>query len=423
MSTKFFRIEPDCQQYDWGKIGSSSAVAQFASHSNPNLKISESEPYAELWMGTHPKAPARHHQSKELLSDLIAKDPEGMLGKDIIARYNSKNELPFLFKVLSINKVLSLQAHPDKALGKVLRAKDPEHYPDDNHKPEMAIAVTDFMGFCGFKPLNEICVDLQRVPELRTLAGEEAAESLIKAVSSGAEQAEQKKLLQTIFKNIMETPHSVLSVQSRALIERATNHPGDFSDPELPALLIKLNEQFPEDVGLFSGAMLLNCCRLKPGEALFLKAKEPHAYISGDCMECMAASDNVVRAGFTPKFKDVDVLVDMLTYESGPADEQKMKLEKFPRASGDGESTLYNPPIDEFSVLETSFKNSIGTRHFEGFNGPSILITTKGKGTICADGVELQAEPGYVYFIAPKVPVDMKTDDNDFTTYRAFAEI
>lgn len=167
---------------------------------------------------------------------------------------------------------------------------------------------------------------------------------------------------------------------------------------------------------------MLNHCALKPGQALFLEAKDPHAYICGDIIECMAASDNVVRAGFTPKFKDVKNLVEMLTYRYDPVEKQVMAAEQFPRARGDGETIMYNPPIAEFSVLETTFKKNVGTTHVDGLKGPSIIITTAGEGYINADGKKLKAEPGFVFFVAPNVAVDLETKDNAFTTYRAFVE-
>ena len=88
--------------------------------------------------------------NNQTLRDLVTAKPQEYLGESIITKFGSSKELPFLFKVLSIEKVLSIQAHPDKKLGAQLHAADPKNYPDDNHKPEMAIAVTDFEGFCGF---------------------------------------------------------------------------------------------------------------------------------------------------------------------------------------------------------------------------------------------------------------------------------
>lgn len=78
-------------------------------------------------------------------------------------------------------------------------------------------------------------------------------------------------------------------------------------------LVVRLSEQYPNDPGAFA-PLLLNCIKLQPGEAFFMGPDEPHAYLSGDILECMACSDNVVRAGLTPKFKDIDTLCSMLTY-------------------------------------------------------------------------------------------------------------
>lgn len=152
------KLQCGAQSYDWGKIGRSSAVAQFSKAANPKFEISEDKPYAELWMGTHPSVPSLAVTSAAAtpvsLREVLKSYPE-LLGSRIVDKFGA-GELPFLFKVLSINKALSIQAHPDKALGKQLHAADPKHYPDDNHKPEMAIAITDFEGFCGFRPLSKL---------------------------------------------------------------------------------------------------------------------------------------------------------------------------------------------------------------------------------------------------------------------------
>lgn len=402
-------------------------MAKYAAHSDPSIKIDENKPYAELWMGTHTNVPSFRHDDKVSLRDIISGNPEKYLGDDIIKKFHSSTELPFLFKVLSIRKVLSIQAHPDKALGKILRAQDPKNYPDDNHKPEMAIAVTDFEGLCGFKPLEEIADELKRIPELKAVVGEEIAKTFIadikpQATKGSVDDAENKKLLQSVFGKVMNAPESVIAQNARLLVDRAEKRPEDFNKPDLPQLIIDLNQQFPNDVGLFCGCLLLNHCKLKAGEAIFLRAKDPHAYINGDIIECMAASDNVVRAGFTPKFKDVKNLVEMLTYAYDPVEEQKMKTKAVPSSSGTGKSVCFNPPIEEFAIIQTTFPDSTGVRHFEGLQGPSILITTGGEGYISTDGTKLKAEPGFVFFIAPNTPVDLEAIDKDFVTYRAFVE-
>ena len=428
MTEKIFKIKAGYQQYDWGKIGSSSAVAQFAAHADPSVKIDETKPYAELWMGTHTKVPSLHSETKESLNDIIEANPSEMLGEGIISQFESRNSIPFLFKVLSIEKVLSIQAHPDKSLAKILRAQDPANYPDDNHKPEMAIAVTDFEGFCGFKPLDQIADELKRIPEFRAIVGEEASNAFIdnfkKTVEKDSQDdIENKKLLQSVFSEVMDASDSEVESQAKLLIERAQNSPSDFINADVPELLIRLNKQFPNDVGLFCGGLMLNHCFLKAGQAIFLKAKDPHAYIAGDIIECMAASDNVVRAGFTPKFKDVKNLVSMLTYTYDPVEKQIMKSEEFSRSSGAVESILYNPPIDEFAIVGTTFKQEIGTRKFKGLDGPSIIITTRGNGHIIGDdGINMKCEPGFVFFVASHTTVELKADDKEFTTYRAFSE-
>ncbi|QLG73750.1 hypothetical protein HG535_0F02610 [Zygotorulaspora mrakii] len=427
MTDKLFRLDAGYQQYDWGKIGSASAVAQYVAHSDPSVKIEKDKPYAELWMGTHTNVPSYRHGDKKSLRDVIASEPDKMLGKGIVKKFGSKTELPFLFKVLSIEKVLSIQAHPDKALGKILRAQDPKNYPDDNHKPEMAIAITDFEGLCGFKPLDEISDELKRVPELRALVGDETSEKFIQnakpdAVTGSADDDQNKKLLQAVFDKVMNASEKDVTDNAHLLVKRARDHPEDFNKSDSASLIIRLNEQFPYDIGLFCGCLLLNHCKLNAGEAMFLRAKDPHAYINGDIIECMAASDNVVRAGFTPKFKDVKNLVEMLTYAYDPVEEQKMKPEDFERSSGAGESVCFNPPIQEFSIIQTTFTKGIGKRHFEPLAGPSIIITTKGAGDITSGVIKLKAESGFVFFVAANTAIDLEAHDQDFVTYRAFVE-
>lgn len=106
-------LEVKIQNYDWGKRGNSSYVAKLAKAINNNLIIEENVPYAELWMGTHPNGPSEITGSNQKLSEFIKHHPE-MLGEKVINRFG--NQLPYLFKVLSVAKALSIQAHPDKVL-------------------------------------------------------------------------------------------------------------------------------------------------------------------------------------------------------------------------------------------------------------------------------------------------------------------
>lgn len=435
--SKLFRLDCGYQNYDWGKIGSASAVAQYAAASNKNTHIDEKKPYAELWMGTHPSVPSIVVDDPVLegkvLRDVVASDAATYLHPSIVAKFGSDQELPFLFKVLSIEKVLSIQAHPDKALARQLHANDPKNYPDDNHKPEMAIAVTDFEGFCGFKPLDQIAATLSSIAEFADIVGADVVAEFVGGIQSAevgsdADKA-NRKLVQKVFGRLMNTDDATIAARAQVLVERARSDAQslDVLAPGLAELVVRMDKQFPNDIGLFCGCLLLNHVRLNVGEAMFLQAKDPHAYISGDIIECMAASDNVVRAGFTPKFKDVENLVDMLTYSYESVEKQKMPLLPFAKSRGDAaKSVLYNPPIAEFAVLQTIFDERAGQKQvFDGFEGPSIVIATNGSGTIRVKGEEAKkVETGFVFFVAPGAEVELESASTDapFTTYRAFVE-
>ncbi|KAI5952314.1 PMI1 [Candida jiufengensis] len=433
MSEKLIRLQCGYQNYDWGKIGSSSAVAQFVKNSDPSISIDESKPYAELWMGTHPSVPSIAIDNGKTLRELVESNPTGLLGESIIKKFGSSKQIPFLFKVLSIEKVLSIQAHPDKKLGAQLHKQDPKNYPDDNHKPEMAIAVTDFEGFCGFKPVDQIAKTLETIPVLKSIIGEEIANEFVSGIKSNAtanssDDESNKKLIQKVFSKLMNTDDSVISQKAKELVEETEKNPQLFKDidPRLPELIQRLNKQFPNDIGLLS-ALIINYVELKKGEGMFLQANIPHAYISGDIIECMAASDNVVRAGFTPKFKDVKNLVSMLTYGSEPVEDQKMQPSKYTKSKGDAKvSNIFNPPIEEFSVIQTEFDTKGGSQFFQGIDGPSIIIATNGSGTIEIvnhPASKQKISKGFVFFVAPNTEISIIADSGDeFITYRAFVE-
>ncbi|MBW0498845.1 hypothetical protein O181_038560 [Austropuccinia psidii MF-1] len=428
-----FQLIPQVQSYDWGKIGSQSKVAQFASHSK-DFSLDESKPYAELWMGAHPNLPSKLSSNSQSLSDLINSDPSKWLGHSISVKF--KNQLPFLFKVLSIQKALSIQAHPDLDLAIKLHQNHPKIYKDPNHKPEMAIAITPFSGFCGFRPLNQISNYLNQVPELADLIGHETVNRFLNSIpinstdpsiisSINPNQSNLKHhqaLLKELFSKLMNAPDQSVIDQVTKLIKRIQSNGGrqkEFGTDE--ELLLRLNEQFPNDIGIFC-TFLLNVIHLQPGQAAFLQADEPHAYLTGDIIECMAASDNVVRAGLTPKLRDVSTLTEMLTYSYGPSESQLMKPQLFKSCKY---TTLYDPPIQEFSVLLTNLSPNQQDKH-PPINGPSILIVTHGFGSIlvCEDDQEIITEhEGQIYFIAPQKSIKLiAKENNGFIIYRAFVE-
>ncbi|RMZ90928.1 hypothetical protein DV736_g1828, partial [Chaetothyriales sp. CBS 134916] len=382
-----------------GKIGSTSAAAKYAAATpSDSFSIQQDKPYAELWMGTHPSLPSKDVTTGRTLLDLVADNP-GLMGHDITAKYKAK--LPFLFKVLSINKALSIQAHPNKKLAEKLHAQDPKNYPDDNHKPEMTIAITPFEGLCGFRPLPQIVHFLNTIPPLRDLVGEEAAKNL-ESVASSTSPAETKPALKAAFSHLMKTDKSVVAAKAAELVTLASEH--------------KINAG--------------------PGQAMYLKADDIHAYISGDIIECMASSDNVIRAGFTPKFQDVNTLVDILTYDHNPPEQQLLHATEYPFAklnaaaySSASSALLYDPPIEEFAVVRTALRRAGAKVTFEPLAGPSIVLATSGSGTISVGPKQEQIKEGWVYFVGATAELVLENDggssgnDDELVTFRAFCEI
>ncbi|TEB22224.1 mannos-6-phosphate isomerase [Coprinellus micaceus] len=428
---KVFKIVPTTQQYDWGKIGREAKVAQFAEASKlPGFTVDEVKPYAELWMGTHSSSPSLVKDTGDLLSDHLRKYPD-LIGPRIAEKFpDAKNgELPFLFKVLSIAKALSIQSHPDKETAKHLHGVSPKIYKDPNHKPEMALALTEFEALCGFRPLNDIAANLRATPELESLIPSTMLQAFYAAASSSSDSSpspEQKAALKNLFSALMTAPPSQVHSAIESLVTRySSSSPSSLADATLHPLILKLQSQFPYDVGVLC-PFLLNIIHLSPGSAIFLGAGEPHAYISGEAIECMANSDNVIRAGLTPKLRDVENLVKGLTYECGGGERSYVQPKAFTEESSNG-SLLYDPPIEEFSVVKVDLPKGASELQ-RAVDGPSVVIITHGSGRIAwvqeGKGEELETGTGDVLFIGAGTPVSFSTrgKEDGLGAFRAFVE-
>jgi mannose-6-phosphate isomerase len=383
-------------------------------------------------MGTHPSLPSKDLSTGRSLLDLVG-DNQALMSTEITKKYDKK--LPFLFKVLSIAKALSIQAHPNKKLAEKLHARDPKNYPDDNHKPEMTIAITPFEGLCGFRPLQEIAHFLQTIPPLRELVGDAKAKDLEKtAADSDADIVSSKSVLRAAFTSLMKQSSETVKAKSKDLLslaseQKLTPGPSVNTTAELCELVQRCNSQFPSDIGLFV-LFFLNFVKLSPGQAMYLKADDIHAYISGDIIECMASSDNVIRAGFTPKFQDVDTLTEILTYDHEPPEKQLLEPVDYPYAklnstaySSGSECLLYDPPIEEFSVVRTVLKKQGAKATFDGLGGPSIVICTSGSGTISVGPKQEELREGWVYFVGATAECVIESSGDDMVTFTAFCEI
>ena len=361
-------LECSVQSYAWGKVGSSSEVARLATRACSQFNLAETQPYAELWMGTHPNGPARLAGTGELLSVHLASNPD-QLGERVVERFGQ--QLPYLFKVLSVNKALSIQAHPNKQHAEQLHAERPDVYKDPNHKPEIAVALTEFEGLCGFRPLQEIQAFLTDVPELRTVVGEAEATAVC-----SADQGNYSNALQDAFSGLMRCEVGLLQTELAGLAVRLA---GDTAPSS--RLLARLHSQFPGDVGCFV-LYFLNHLTLQPGEAMFLGPNVPHAYLAGDCVELMANSDNVVRAGLTPKLIDVATLVEMLDYTCSPA-----ATRKFPPSGeqGGGQAKLeFSPPVPDFAVTRWRVEGEAESCRLETRDSASLVLVTQGSGNFLA---------------------------------------
>ncbi len=288
------------QHYDWGKVGVDSIISKIVGEKRHI-------PMAELWFGSHPKGSSyvTVGASKYSLREVIAAFPRQVLGARVVDQFGP--DLPFLFKVLSIAKPLSIQAHPDKELAKALHKRDPKNYPDRNHKPEIAIAVSDLQILCGFRPVREIQRMLTSVPEFKLLLSDDLVSHLLKW------EGGEGDFLKTLYSGVVLAPIASLRASCGALVARLKM----VSEPSIEdQWVLKVCADYPEgDIGLFS-FYILNLIRLSPGEAIATGPNTAHAYLSGELLECMANSDNVVRAGLTNKFKDAETLISMLEYRS-----------------------------------------------------------------------------------------------------------
>ncbi|PJF16906.1 Mannose-6-phosphate isomerase [Paramicrosporidium saccamoebae] len=370
------------QNYEWGLLGSNSLVAKISAK-NSDQQIDESKPYAET-------------TSPMVLPAILL----------ILA------DLPFLFKILSVGKALSIQAHPDIELAKKLHAKDPKNYRDPNHKPEMTIALTIFEALCGFRPLAAIVENLANVPELNNLVDIETVTALKAVVKSNDSEA-QKTALKNFFAKFIAADKEIVCEQINAFVSRLTSI--NRKTTELEELCLRLNSQYPEEVGCFC-VFLLNYITLTPGEAVFLAANEPHAYLSGECIECMALSDNVVRAGLTPKFRDMETLVEMLTYKTYDPKELAMKPKQLTE-----KSVLYKPPVPEFAVIKTDLVLGDEEKLKTG-GSEEILLCIKGELALKTGTLEQSVKTGSILLLGKKEEYALACQSSDALLFRAFAQ-
>ncbi|MGN9795862.1 mannose-6-phosphate isomerase, class I [Streptomyces sp. OZ13] len=359
------------------------------------------EPQAEMWMGAHPGAPSRVTRGGEAdqpLSDVVAAAPERELGEAAVAKFGPR--LPFLLKLLAAAAPLSLQVHPDLAqardgYGAEENAGVPvdaphRNYKDANHKPELICALTPFDGLCGFRA---------PAAAAELLAGLEV-DSLKPYVDLLHAHPEDAALREVLTAVLTADPQEMAATvaEAAAAAERLGGAYAPYAE---------IARHYPGDPGVIA-AMLLNHIQLQPGEALFLGAGVPHAYLDGLGVEIMANSDNVLRCGLTPKHVDVPELLRIVRFEASEPAVLR------PEASPSGEE-VYETPIDEFRLSRFVLAPDAEPRDVTA-STPQILLCTAGGVT----AGQLRLGPGESAFVPAGEKVEISgTDGGPGTVFRA----
>ncbi|GAA2373100.1 mannose-6-phosphate isomerase, class I [Nonomuraea africana] len=354
------------KHYDWG---SHTALATLTGRPSPSP-----EPEAEMWLGAHPSGPSvLVERGGRTLDAAIADDPEGELGAETVTRFGAR--LPYLLKLIAVDRVLSLQVHPSAEQAEAGHARGA--YVDAYPKPELICALTPFSGLAGFREPGaaaRLLAELE-VPELEPVVAR-----LLAADTAGA------------LRLLLEWP------ERKALVEAVAAAAGRLGHD----LVTRLAEQYPDDPAVLA-PLLMNRHDLRPGEALFLGAGVLHCYLSGFGVEIMGGSDNVLRAGLTSKPIDVDELLRVTDPSTQP-----LRVEAV-----DG---LYRVPVPEFALGRLEAPD---TRLEGGL--PRVLVCTEGEVTVdgrllragesafsrgSADGVEVRG-PGTIFWAQPSRVADV----------------
>lgn len=331
------RLTGTVKHYDWG--GTSYIPSLL------NIPNNEGKPFAEYWMGVHPQADCTVQLTdgtNYLLRDKILSNPAVMLGETVYKKFGN---LPYLFKVLDVKDMLSIQAHPSKAAAQADFARENKagipldspqrNYKDDNHKPELMVAMGEFWLLHGFKPETEIKKIVKAVPEL---------EFLLPVFEASGYKG--------LYSTVMELPQEEVSSRLQPLLARIIplykKDKLDKSTADYWAAKAALTFS-QQDRGIFS-VYLFNLVRLDRGEAIFQDAGVPHAYLEGQNVEIMASSDNVLRGGLTTKHIDVKELLKHVKCEATYPN--ILKGEKR------GQETVYKTPAPDFELSSFELQKS-----------------------------------------------------------------
>ncbi|GEM79961.1 mannose-6-phosphate isomerase, class I [Vibrio superstes] len=373
-----FKLDNVIQNYAWG---SKDSINQLFGIVNPNH-----EPQAEIWMGAHPNGCSKLGTTGEPLSEVIDQNKLDVLGGYTAARFGG---LPFLFKVLAAETPLSIQVHPNKrkselgferenAEGTPLNASN-RNYKDPNHKPELVYALTFYKAMNGFRPIEHI-VALFEEANITTLNIEL---NVLKAIGDS-------DALKAFFSAIMSLEGERKEAALAELYAAHARPAKTVMGREALQYSKEFKQHYNDDIGLFA-PLMLNTVELAPGEAMFLHAETPHAYVQGTGLEIMANSDNVLRAGLTPKYIDVPELIDNTIFE--PIKPEDIRLNPVLKEG----KMSYPIPVDDFGFDILSATDESKAQYLRS---AEILFCVEGVATISSEGQSITLKPGESVFVS-----------------------
>lgn len=370
-----YKLKGKVQHYAWG---GTAYIPALLGEDNTTQK-----PYAEYWMGAHASSPSvveRDENISTALNELIQQHPSKYLGEAVAGRFGV---LPFLFKVLDVREMLSIQVHPTKEeavkgferenkAGIPLTAAH-RNYKDDNHKPEVMVALSEFWLLHGFKEKSLLLKTLQQIPALHILI-----------------PIFEKEGYYGLYKYVMELPQEKVDETLAPLLQKKMpEYTADKlakSDPAYWACkaIASSSDRYQNiDRGIFS-IYFFNIVQLQPGQAVFQGAGVPHAYLEGQNIELMSNSDNVLRGGLTPKHIDVPELLKHTVFEG--------IIPEIMNGEVHGTETIYHCPVPDFVVskIELSKNKTYTHRSYSA----EILIVTEGEVTCNSNGRTLLLKKG-----------------------------
>jgi mannose-6-phosphate isomerase len=396
-----FRLVGKIEHYAWG--GYDFIPALIGVEPQPGV------PYAEYWMGAHEKAPSeivQYDGTKAALNDIIEEQPEKTLGPVITQKYG---RLPFLFKVLDVREMLSIQVHPSKAEAEAGFAREnalgipldaPErNYKDDNHKPELQVALSDFWLLHGFRPEDQLRAMLDRVPEFASLRPIFASEGYF-----------------GLYKYVMTLPpeavNDLLKPLARRILPQYEAGTLEKSSPDYWAAKAMEQEHSGNyDRGIFS-IYFFNLVQLKPGQAVFQDSGVPHAALQGQALEIMANSDNVIRGGLTPKHVDVPELLKRITFQSMVP--QIIEA----RAAGNSYEAYYDTPSPDFALSRIEL--SQGKQYENTTCSTEILLCLSGEMRLDTLGKQIRVKKGESVVVFADKSYCMQAISGQVLLFRAY---